>query len=469
MFQIKKRELVFAVFCLLFIFALFLRSCTAVIVGDLMKAFSIPAASLGLMASAFFYAYAAVQIPVGLLSDRIGVRYTVFCFGLLGVAGSTFFAYSTNINMATWARLLTGVGTAGIWIPALKYLATAYRPDEFAILTSVINAIGGLGLTLAALPMTLMVEKIGWRQACFLPGMVLLLLVILAWHLMKPQPHNQVNIKDNNDGGSGDGDGGGGGGAGDDGGKKELGKETKEKEWGGIEKKEGNEGGLKPKTPPHGAATAFYRHPPFWLFALWSLLVYGIYLSFMTLWGAAYLQDSFNLSRETAGGHLMFISLGMIVGGLAWGVLSDRVFRARRPVLFLGTLGLLLTWATIFYLPGYPGPFYTSLLYSAIGFFSVVFLINMGCVKELFPASVAGTAMGTVNAFMFVGVALFQGVSGYMLDYFRETRGALGAFRSFIILYLIGIALALLLVIFMPETFPGKQKNQSIPENVKQS
>jgi fucose permease len=59
-----RRELVFGVFCLLFILALFLRTSTAVIVEDLMADFAIPEDALGLLASAIFYAYSMSQLPV---------------------------------------------------------------------------------------------------------------------------------------------------------------------------------------------------------------------------------------------------------------------------------------------------------------------------------------------------------------------------------------------------------------------
>ena len=421
MISILKRGWVFTVLCLLFIFALFLRTSTAMIVEDLMTDFAIPAASLGLMASAFFYAYAIVQIPVGILSDRIGVRYTVFCFGLLGVTGSILFAFSPGIQLATWARILTGAGTAGIWIPALKYLSVAYRPDEFATRMSIINAVGCLGLMLSTLPMALLVEQIGWRYSFVFPTLLMFLLVLVAWHLMKPAP-TPVN--------------------------EEIGIRAQV---------------LETSAASSELSSPFWKYPVFWPFAIWAFLIYGVLFSFSGLWGAAYLMDIFHISRENAGSHLMFISIGMICGGLFWGILSDRFFRARRPVLFLGTLGMLLTWIIMVLNPNYPGPFFTSLLYFAIGIFSIVFLINLGCVKELFPAKIAGTAMGTVNGAMFLGVAFFQGFSGYLLDYFMKTQPAILAFRAIFILYIGGIALALMMVILMPETFPGKIKKPASP------
>ena len=421
MTRIPKRTLVFGVLCLLFIFALFLRASTAIIVEDLMIDLAAPAAALGLMSSGFFYAYAAAQIPVGMLSDSIGVRFTVFGFGLLGVAGALLFAFSQGIGMATWARILTGAGTAGIWIPALKYLSTEYRPEEFATLTSIINAIGCLGLLFSTYPMAVMVELIGWRYSFAVPEIILLIFTILAWFLMKPRPAQAIK----------------------------AGEEIADTQTGDQE---------AAVTASGIAGKQFWKYSYFWPFAIWAFLVYGVLFSFTGLWGASYLQDSFNISREAAGTHLMFVSIGMICGGLFWGILSDRYFKARRPVLFIGTIGMLLTWATLVSFTIYPGPLLTSLLYFAIGIFSVTFLINLGCAKELFPVEIAGTAMGTVNAGMFVGVAVFQGVTGYLLDFFLENQSSLFAFRAIFILYTVCIAVALLMVFFMPESFPGHIK-----------
>lgn len=415
----SKRGLIFGVLCLTFVSALFLRTCTAVIAEDLLRDFAIPPTSLGLMASVFFYAYAVAQIPVGILADRFGVGCTVFGFGLLGVAASLSFAYAPNIQVATWTRLLTGAGTAGIFIPTLKYLSIAYPPQKFATMSSVINAAGSMGSMLSTLPMAILVEKIGWRHSLVIPTAVMFVLLFFVWFLMKP-----------------------------------LTKTT------GKTLKVNYEGAKSTQAAPHSQKTtvAFWQQPVFWPFAIWAFLVYGVLLSFSSLWGATYLQEVFHVSRKTAGSHLMFVFIGMIAGGVLWGVLSDRVFKARRPIMFIATLGQLLLWLIMVLLSAYPGPFLTSLIYLAIGTFSVVFLINLSCVKELFPANVAATAMGTVDAFMFFGVAFFQGITGYLLDITAKNHSFGTAFRYIFILYFIGIIFAFLLILLMPETYPTHKK-----------
>ncbi len=411
-----KRELVFLIFSLLFVVALFLRTSTAIIVEDLVAEFAVPAAALGLMASAFFYAYSLVQLPVGMLSDRIGVRYTVVISGLLGVAGTVLFAYSTGIQMATWARLLTGVGTAGIWVPALKYLSLVYPPEKFATRTAIISTIGSFGLLFATFPLAVLVERIGWRYSFVLVAAVLLMLMLGAWFLMSARSASEpVNET-----------------------AEEIKNENKEQ--------------------PLVNKSSILRTRTFWLFAIWVFLVYGVQFSFQGLWGAVFLQDTFGVSRETAGSHLFFTSLGILFGGIFWGLLSDRYFQARRPVILIATLGMLLSWVIMTFLTTYPGPFITSLLYFFLGFFSIVFLVTFSSVKEIFPVKKAGTALGAINMIMLLGAGIYQGVTGYMIDHYFAEGAVFTAYRVVFIFYFASIVFAFCLVLFMPETFPSPVK-----------
>lgn len=431
-----RRELIFFIFCLLFILALFLRTSTAVIVEDLMDEFAIPAAALGLMSSAIYYAYSLSQIPIGMLSDRIGVRYTAVFSGLIGVAGTVMFAFSTGIEMATWARLLTGIGTAGVWVPALKYLSLVYPPGKFATRTGIVSTVGSTGMLLATLPLAILVEGIGWRNSFTLVAGVLLLLIFIAWVLMGEKQKGKRNSQP----ATADGEGPV---------PSKAGEETsKGKSLSSDEK------------APDPAQISFWRHPLFWRFVLWAFLIYGVQFSFQGLWGATYLQNSFGLSRESAGGYLFFMSLGMLSGGVFWGFVSDHFLRARRPVLFIGTLGMLVSWVIMVALAGFPGGLAISALYFALGFFSIVFLVNFSCGKELFPLGRAGTAIGIINTFMLLGAAIYQGITGYMLDYFLVDGTFLTAYRAIFIFYLASIAAAFVLVMIMPETYPRRAERK---------
>ncbi|HAP32518.1 MAG TPA: hypothetical protein DCQ14_05640 [Firmicutes bacterium] len=415
--------LIFVVFCLLFIFALFFRTSIAIIVEDLMREFSIPATHLGLMSSALFYAYAAMQLPVGILCDRIGVRRTVLYFGLLGGIGALLFASAAGVQTATLGRLLTGMGTAGIWIPALEYLALNYRPHIFATLSSIISAAGSFGIILGTLPLALLVETKGWRFPFFAASLVMILLVMANWILMKYSAQQSQNIKNNSE------------------------NENREQEQA--------PGDVKALTP-------FWKGPVFWFFALWSFLYYGVLFSFTGLWGASFLQDTFQVSRQTAGMHLLFASIGVVLGSLAWAIISDRLLQARRPLIIAGTCAFIVLWIIIFSLETYPGAFLTSLLYFSLGFCGMTFILIYSCTKEYFPLQTAGAVMGSVNTFMMGSAAVFQGITGYLLDFFHMEISINAGYRAIFVLYLASLAVALIFSLLLPETYPGKTKAPAI-------
>ena len=93
-----------------------------------------------------------------------------------------------------------------------------------------------------------------------------------------------------------------------------------------------------------------------------------------------------------------------------------------------------------------------ALIYFVLGFCGFTFIINQGCVKEFFPLEIAGTALGTVSTAMFIGVAVYQGITGYIIDVFSGSP--LMAYRVIFSVYLGSSVLACIMVGIMPETFP---------------
>lgn len=72
----KYRWVVFVILAFAYFFVYFHRVSTAVVAADIMNTFGVGAASIGLLGSAYFYAYTAMQLPSGILSDSWGVKKT---------------------------------------------------------------------------------------------------------------------------------------------------------------------------------------------------------------------------------------------------------------------------------------------------------------------------------------------------------------------------------------------------------
>ncbi|HSV29504.1 MAG TPA: MFS transporter, partial [Candidatus Omnitrophota bacterium] len=79
---------------LFYCYAFFQRVAPAVMVDAMMAEFSVGAAIAGMLSGLYFYTYAGMQIPIGLLLDRFGPRVMLALFAALSCLGSALFAMS---------------------------------------------------------------------------------------------------------------------------------------------------------------------------------------------------------------------------------------------------------------------------------------------------------------------------------------------------------------------------------------
>ncbi len=143
--MLSYRWVCYGMLLLTYIFVYFDRVAPAVIAPELMKEFSLTATSLGILSSMYFYPYAAMQIPAGIMSDRLGPRIAVTIFFMIAAAGTALFGLAHSFGVIIAGRFLMGVGVAVVWIPCMRILANWFRPKEFATLTGVMLTVGNAG------------------------------------------------------------------------------------------------------------------------------------------------------------------------------------------------------------------------------------------------------------------------------------------------------------------------------------
>jgi sugar phosphate permease len=163
----------------------------------------------------------------------------------------------------------------------------------------------------------------------------------------------------------------------------------------------------------------------------------------------------YGLSKAKAGEILSMIAVGMIVGSPLLSFVSDRILRARKPVLVLSSfLVLCLTALLAFRTDGLSLPI-LYLLTLGLGIFSsAIVVIGFTTTKELFPIQMAGTSTGLVNLFPFAGGAVFQPVFGYLLERQGRVEGAFtlaGYQEAFFALFVCAL-IAFLATLFLQET-----------------
>lgn len=420
----KYRWFIFGILGTIYFLACLHRVAPTVIARDLAQAFNADATVLGLIASSYFYLYSAVQPPVGILSDTIGPRMVVTIFTIIAAAGGLIFGTASNAAMSTLGRALIGAGVGGVFVPSLKIFSRWFRASEFASLTGILLAISGLGGLSAALPLTYLVLFVGWRISFVLLGAFSLFLALICWAVVRDRPED--------------------------------------KGWPPVEIEAAQSqpvaSGPSEDMRTFNRLGLIFRSFNFWMITSALFFSGGVSLTFQGLWAVPYLMDAYGLSRAKAGGLLMVMPFGFAVGAPVLGLLIDR-FALNRKGVVIGSMGLSISCWTILLLFGGRSSYLLVIpLFLILGLLGGGYLtVFMTITKELFPPWLTGTAVGLINPAAFLATALYQPLTGFVLDKVgRLDSGAypLEAYQLVFIVFLISISIALIatFMLSLPKT-----------------
>ncbi len=421
----RFRWLIFIVLSLAYLFVYFHRLSLSVVANDLIKDFKTTASVMGLLGSIYFYCYAFMQLPAGLLSDSLGPRKSVTLFLIIASVGSILFGFAPTIKIAFLGRVLVGLGVSMVFIPTMKILSRWFHPHEFAFMAGILNAVGGMGVLAATWLLAVMTLFFGWRISFELIGCYTFLIVILVWFVVRDRPED--------------------------------------KGWPSIEELVREKGKIfEPvkQIPLLQGVRRVISEKYFWPVAIWFFFDCGIFFGFGALWGGPYLRDVYGMTRAQAGTVLSMIAWGMIVGSPPLGFISDKLMKSRKKPFILCNLVLVIELA---FLSIYPDGLPWIALYIFFFVFSIcassVVIFGFTIIKELFPVEIAGTSTGMVNLFPFLGGAVFMPLLGRVLDaYPKSDTGAYSIEAySILIFILLGAAVLSLICTFLTkETFPEK-------------
>ncbi|MDD3041658.1 MAG: MFS transporter [Methanosarcinaceae archaeon] len=420
---LKYRWTVFIILALAYFFVYFHRVSTAVVASDIMSTFGVGAASVGLLGSAYFYAYTAMQLPSGILTDSWGVKKTAAVFTMVAAAGAILSGIATSFNMILVGRLLIGTGVAMVYIPVMKVLAIWFKKNEFASMSGVLLAIGNIGALSAAAPLAIAAAMLGdWQRVFLLLGVFSVLLAVAIWMLVKDSPEDMgcPSIAE-------------------------------------IEAFEARVEYIPPKSIekiPMGAALkqTFGAGMKFWPISIWFFFMYGSLMVYQGLWAGPFFRDVLGWDKASYAGILSFIAIGMIFGCPIAGYLSDKVLKSRKKVLLMGTAIYIVLWGVIW---SQAGNISSAMAYTTIhflfGFFGGFFVVSYAQVKEWFPASIVGTAVGAYNIFPFLGGAIFMTLTGKMMNVADGATATVGQYKSVWLLMLVCMILAFLSLLVSKE------------------
>jgi len=344
-------------------------------VDDLMRDFGVSAAALGNLSAFYFYAYAMVQLPVGVMVDRWGPR-RILTMGLVFAAvGGLLFARAEQIDTAYLGRFMVGAGVGFGFVCSLKLAANWFSPTRFAMLSGMTMMFGMVGGIAGQAPLSAAVEVFGWRSAMSVTAGFGLLLTASIWLIVRDHPSR---IED------------------------------------------GSAPPLHSDAVLHGLKKAT-RVRQTWVLAAIGFSMSAALLAFGALWSVPYLVQAYGLSGTQAAASASLMLIGWAVGAPAVGWLSDHLKRRKPPLMITATAALVSIFFLI-YVPSLPLPV-VEILFFVNGIACGGTVLCFAVVREVNDSDAGGTATALVNTAVIISGALFQPAIGWLLD--RNWDGAM--------------------------------------------
>ena len=340
----------------------------SVMTNTLMSTFNISGTQLGNLAACYFYAYLLLQIPAGLLLDKIGPRKVTTIAIAVCAAGSIIFAKADTLLVAGIGRFLTGAGAAFAAVNCLKLIANWFPFKQFAFMAGLMMTVAMLGAVGGQAPLASFIEAMDWRYAMEIIGIAGLVLAGIFWLIVRdisPEHKKEKHI-------------------------------------------------VSQKISFFESLIKVLKNKQGWWLSIYSGFAFAPVMIFGGLWGVAFTSEAFNVNQNLAAQAVSLIFIGFAVGAPVFGWFSDWIGR-RKIVMFWGTIIALFTISAVIYAPGL-SRFSLTLFLFLFGFSISSFLLCFTMIREVSLPILAATAIGFMNAFDALFGAFSDPLTGKFLD-----------------------------------------------------
>ena len=423
---LSYRWIILIILLIAYFFVYFHRTSTAVVGTEIVSAVG---GSVALLGSAYFYSYMLMQIPSGLMADRYGVRSLVSVFLLIAALGAFLIGLGESWNTVLIGRVLIGLGLGAIYIPMLKVLAVWFKKNEFASLNGIILAVGNAGAIASATPLAILSDAIGWQDVYIFLAITTLILAVMCYVIIRNHPS--------------------------------------EKGYMSIEEIISNETGVSISdstsakvSMKSGLMTVVTSGRKFWAPAIAYFLLYGTLMTYEGLWAGTYFNNAYDFEYNSSW-MITAVGIGMIIGAPLAGLMSDRVFHSRKRVSLTGNIGYAVIWLIIFTFAGMINNYtFWIAVNVAMGFTASWMIVTYAQLKDWFPIAISGTAVATMNVFLFLGAGVMQSLSHYIVN----KNSSIDEFRFLWMIMFICQVLTCIFVYISPENKKGEEAVVKIRE-----
>jgi predicted MFS family arabinose efflux permease len=349
----------------------FFRASNVTIGLDLMRDLAIGPEALGALTGAFFFGFAAMQIPCGVLFDHFGPRRTVAGMLVLATIGGIIFTLAPSWPILLTGRVLMGAGFGAMLIGSMVVISRWFPPDRFSTLTAMVLSIGLLGNLAATTPLAWATEAVGWRTVFGAAVVFTALAAVAVWLVVRDAPPGHPFL-------------------------------------------------VRTPEPPRQMLQGLVevlRNPRLRPILALNFCNYACSFTVQGLWGGPFLREVHGLTPIEAGNVLLVAVIAYQFGMLAFGPM-DRLLDTRKFIAIGGSLVIIAMLATLA-LVSRPPIWVPIGAIIAIGFFSASSTMVMTHGRGIFPDRLIGRGIATINTAVMLGVACMQTLSGIIVGAFE--------------------------------------------------
>lgn len=410
--EIKKVEsyrwVVWTILAATYVFVTFHRMGTGVVKNELQEAFNIGTAQFANIGSMYFYAYFIMQIPSGILADKLGPKKTVFMFSILAAIGSVMFGLAPNIYVAYFGRFLVGIGVSVIFVCLIKIQSRWFYSRNFGLMIGFAGLAANLGAVIAQTPLLIATRTIGWRNTFIYMGVAMIFFAILTKLFVKDDP-TDMGLP-------------------------------------GMDVLE-NRPAVNANIKVGESLKSVLLNKRTWTISLTYIGLYTGYVVLMGTYGVSFLVQKYNLEQVQAANFIIAAIVGSAVSGIVVGYVSDRIKNRKMPIVLLTVINLIC-WIVFIYVK-MPVIMLTPFLF-VFGFAMSVFTMCWTVGNEVNDMRLSGIATGVVNCIGFLGAAVIPVIMGNIIDKYSNMP-QVGYDKAFLVLIAL-VAISTLASFFTTET-----------------
>lgn len=347
------------------------RTVNAVLAPEIVRAIHLEPADVGLMTGVYFIAFAAFQLPLGILLDRFGPRRVEAVLLLFASAGALAFALADSPATLVMGRALVGFGVSACLMAPLKANVQFFPREKLPVINGVILSAGGLGALAATAPVQAALSVTDWRG--IYTGVAILTLAASAglWLLVPDRPAATG----------------------------------------------------APLGVQIGEVAAIFRAPLFRRVAPLSMVSQGLFMAVQGLWAGPWLRDVAGLGPAEAALCLSAMAGAMAAGFLSMGAIAARLGQwGVRPVVVSAAGMTVFAAACVAMAAGWTGaPLALSLVF---GFFGTAGTVNYAVLTQMFPPALAGRVNTSLNLVVFVAAFACQWGLGAVIGLWDRVDGS---------------------------------------------